>query len=68
MSVGIRSRAINPYLAHECIAELIDIGILDKDYHTAITDYNKAILGGIVKIGSQDGNIYASILSVSQNI
>ena len=47
--LGFGARAINPYLAHECISELIDLGILDKDYHTAIDDYNKAILGGIVK-------------------
>ena len=53
--LGFGARAINPYLAHECIAELIDIGILDKDYHTAIADYNKAILGGIVKIAAKMG-------------
>lgn len=36
--LGFGARAIHPYLAQECIAELIDIGILDKDYHTAIAD------------------------------
>ncbi len=53
--LGFGARAINPYLAHECIAELIDIGILDKDYHTAILDYNKALLGGVVKIAAKMG-------------
>ncbi len=53
--LGFGARAINPYLAHECIAELIDIGILDKDYHTAIADYNKALLGGVVKIAAKMG-------------
>ncbi len=53
--LGFGARAINPYLAHESIAELIDIGILDKDYHTAILDYNQAILGGIVKIAAKMG-------------
>lgn len=53
--LGFGARAINPYLAHECIAELIDIGILDKDYHTAIADYNNAILNGIVKIAAKMG-------------
>ncbi len=53
--LGYGVRAINPYLAHECIAELIDLGILDKDYHTAIADYNKAILSGIVKIAAKMG-------------
>jgi glutamate synthase (ferredoxin) len=53
--LGFGARAINPYLAHECISELIDIGILDKDYHTAILDYNKALLGGVVKIAAKMG-------------
>ena len=53
--LGFGARAINPYLAHECISELIDLGILDKDYHTAIDDYNKAILGGIVKTAAKMG-------------
>ena len=29
--------------------------ILDKDYHTAIDDYNKALLGGVVKIAAKMG-------------
>ncbi len=53
--LGFGARAINPYLAHECIAELINIGILDKDYHTAIADYNSAIIHGIVKIAAKMG-------------
>lgn len=55
MLLGYGARAINPYLAHECIAELIDQKLLDKDYHTAIDDYNKAILSGIVKIAAKMG-------------
>ncbi len=53
--LGFGARAIHPYLAHECITELIDLGILDKDYHTAIDDYNKALLGGVVKIAAKMG-------------
>jgi glutamate synthase (ferredoxin) len=53
--LGFGARAIHPYLAQECIAELIDLGILDKDYHTAIADYNKALLGGVVKIAAKMG-------------
>jgi len=53
--LGFGARAINPYLAHECIAELIDRRILDKDYHTAIEDYNKALLSGVVKIAAKMG-------------
>ncbi|MCR5290463.1 MAG: glutamate synthase large subunit [Treponema sp.] len=55
MILGYGARAINPYLAHECIAELIDKKVLDKDYHTAIDDYNKAIVTGIIKIGAKMG-------------
>lgn len=53
--LGYGARAVNPYLAQECIAEQIDNGRLDKDYHTAIADYNNAILQGIVKIASKMG-------------
>lgn len=55
MCLGYGARAVNPYLAHEAIAELIDQKLLDKDYHTAIDDYNKAIVDGIVKIGAKMG-------------
>ena len=55
MCLGYGARAVNPYLAHECIAELIDKKILDKDYHTAIDDYNKGIINGVVKISAKMG-------------
>ena len=55
MCLGYGARAVNPYLAHECIAELIDQKLLDKDYHTAIDDYNKALLNGVVKIAAKMG-------------
>ena len=53
--LGFGARAINPYLAHECIGELIELGILDKDYHTAVEDYNHALLYGVVKIAAKMG-------------
>ncbi|MDD3766541.1 MAG: glutamate synthase large subunit [Eubacteriales bacterium] len=53
--LGYGARAINPYLAHECIYELIEKKILDKDYHTAVRDYNEAVLHGIVKIAAKMG-------------
>ncbi|MEA4823309.1 MAG: glutamate synthase large subunit [Clostridiaceae bacterium] len=53
--LGYGARAIYPYLAHECIASLIDERMLDKDYHTAIHDYNEAILHGVVKIAAKMG-------------
>ena len=55
MCLSYGARAINPYLAHEAIAELIDQKLLDKDYHTAIDDYNKAVINGIVKIAAKMG-------------
>ncbi|MBQ9879257.1 MAG: glutamate synthase large subunit [Clostridia bacterium] len=53
--LGFGARAVDPYLAHECIVELIDLKILDKDYHTAIDDYNSALLHGIVKTAAKMG-------------
>ena len=53
--LGYGARAICPYLAHECIEECVELGLLDKDAHTAIDDYNSAILHGIVKIASKMG-------------
>ncbi|MBR0365398.1 MAG: glutamate synthase large subunit [Clostridia bacterium] len=53
--LGYGARAVNPYLADEAIYELIDKGMLDKDLHVAIDDYNNAILHGIVKIASKMG-------------
>jgi len=55
MLLGFGARAVNPYLAHECISELIDVGLLDKDYHTAIEDYNTALLSGVVKTAAKMG-------------
>ncbi len=55
MCLSYGARAVNPYLAHEAIAELIDQKLLDKDYHTAIDDYNKGLINGIVKIAAKMG-------------
>lgn len=53
--LGYGACAVNPYLAQDTIKELINIGILDKDYYAAVEDYNNAILSGIVKIASKMG-------------
>ena len=55
MLLGFGARAINPYLAHECIEEMIDKGILDKESHEAIDDYNQALLHGVVKTAAKMG-------------
>ena len=53
--LGYGACAINPYLAHESIKELIDTNMLEKDYYAAVDDYNEAVLSGIVKIASKMG-------------
>ena len=53
--LGYGACAINPYLAQDSIHELIDSGMLDKDYYAAVNDYNHAVLSGIVKIASKMG-------------
>ena len=53
--LGYGASAINPYLALDTIHQLIDTGMLDKDYYAAVDDYNQAIINGIVKIASKMG-------------
>ena len=53
--LGYGASAINPYLAHSTIEELIEDGLLGKDYYAAVEDYDEAILQGIVKIASKMG-------------
>ena len=53
--LGFGASAVNPYLALDSIRELIDLGMLNKDYYAAVDDYNRAVLGGIVKIASKMG-------------
>lgn len=53
--LGYGARAVNPYLAHECIAELIEKDLLDKDFYAAVADYNRAILDGVVSIAAKMG-------------
>lgn len=53
--LGYGATAIYPYLAHECIEEMIQLNMLDKEVNIAIDDYNEAILKGIVKIATKMG-------------
>ncbi len=53
--LGFGACAVNPYLAHASIKELIEEGTLKKDYYAACMDYDKAVLKGIVKISSKMG-------------
>ena len=53
--IGYGASAVNGYLAQDTIFELVDEGVLDKDYYAAVEDYNDGILHGIVKIASKMG-------------
>ncbi|MCR4657228.1 MAG: glutamate synthase large subunit [Lachnospiraceae bacterium] len=53
--LGYGASAVNPYLAHATIAQLIKEELLDKDYYAAVEDYDNAVLFGIVKIASKMG-------------
>lgn len=53
--LGYGASAVNPYLAHETIHNLIENGLLDKDFYAAEDDYDQAVLKGIVKIASKMG-------------
>jgi len=53
--LGYGASAVNPYLAHATVAELVEQDLLDKDYYAAVEDYDNAILFGIVKIASKMG-------------
>ena len=53
--LGYGASAVNPYLAHATIAELVEEELLDKDYYAAVDDYDRAVMFGIVKIASKMG-------------
>jgi glutamate synthase (ferredoxin) len=53
--IGYGATAINPYLAHECIGELIEKNMLDRDYYAAVDAYHTAVLDGVVKIAAKMG-------------
>ncbi|MGF6990900.1 glutamate synthase (NADPH/NADH) large chain [Lachnospiraceae bacterium PF1-21] len=53
--LGYGACAINPYLAHESIRQLISSNMLQKDFYAAVDDYNLAIIHGIVKVASKMG-------------
>ena len=53
--LGYGATAIYPWLAHECIEEIVEKDMLDKDPSIAIKNYNNAIIHGIVKIAAKMG-------------
>ena len=53
--LGYGASAVNPYLALSTIREMVESGMLDKDYYAAVHDYCQGVVAGIVKIASKMG-------------
>ena len=53
--VGFGARAVNPYLAHDCIRALCRNGRITESPEDAIRDYNRALTAGVLKIASKMG-------------
>ena len=55
MLIGFGARAVNPYLAHECVQALCEGGRIDKSPAQAIADYDRALSFGVLKVASKMG-------------
>ena len=53
--VGYGARAVNPYLAHECVTQLCLSGQLDIPVEQALKNYDRALSEGVLKIASKMG-------------
>ena len=53
--IAFGARAVNPYLAHECVKSLCGKGQIEKKPDQAIADYNRALTAGVLKIASKMG-------------
>lgn len=53
--LGFGATAVYPYLAYEALGKMLDEGSLDKDYRTALQNYQNAINKGLYKIMSKMG-------------
>ena len=53
--IAFGARAVNPYLAHDCVRALCEKGQIGKTPERAIADYNKALTAGVLKIASKMG-------------
>ena len=53
--VAFGARAVNPYLAHDCIRALCKANRIAKSPATAVHDYNHALTAGVLKIASKMG-------------
>ena len=54
--IGYGVQAINPYLAFECLNDMINEGMLkDITYYDAVKGYTKAVVKGVVKVMAKMG-------------
>ena len=53
--IAYGARAVNPYLAHECVKALCKEGSVRKTADEAIRDYDHALTAGVLKIASKMG-------------
>ncbi|MBI3801352.1 MAG: glutamate synthase large subunit, partial [Deltaproteobacteria bacterium] len=54
--IGYGVQAINPYLAYECLNDMLGEGLLkDITYYDAVKGYNKAVVKGVVKVMAKMG-------------
>ena len=53
--LGYGATAVNPYLAYQCIHELVEDELITIPYEEAINNYDKAVVKGITKILSKMG-------------
>ena len=56
--LGYGACAVNPYLAHETIGQLIDDGLLDKDYYAAVDGLQQGCAGRHREDRLQDGHLH----------
>ena len=53
--IAYGARAVNPYLAHDCIRMLCEKGQIKKTKKDAVLDYDHALVAGVLKIASKMG-------------
>ncbi|MFS1862377.1 glutamate synthase large subunit [Vibrio lentus] len=53
--LGFGATAVYPYLAYEALGKMLDDGSFDKDYRTALQNYQNGINKGLYKIMSKMG-------------
>ena len=64
MLIGFGARAVNPYLAHDCVRAMCRSGQTDKPAEEAVRNYDRALTAGVLKIASKMG---VSVLQAYQS-